>query len=101
MSIMKKTFLQEIYEMNAIAGTQLTKEQEIELIKNRLQELEFTTQTAADAYKKSHKVKPGTKITVKAKKDKPIKMSKADMKQYNQYVKNYQKILRKKGEFPE
>ena len=82
---MKKSFLQEIYEMNAIAGTQLTKEQEIELIKNRLQELEFATQAAADAYKKSHKVKPGTKITVKAKKDKPM-MNKSQYKQYKKYV---------------
>jgi len=97
---MKKTLLEEVKAMNKIAGTQLTKEQEIELIKNRLQELEFATQAAADAYKKSHKVKPDTKITVKAKKDKPL-MSKGDMKQYNQYVKNYQKLLRKKGEFPE
>jgi hypothetical protein len=28
------------------------------------------------------------------------KMSDADMKQYNQYVKNYQKALKKQGEFP-
>ena len=36
---MKKTLLKEIKEMNKIAGTKLTKEQEISFIKNRLNEL--------------------------------------------------------------
>ena len=36
---MKKTLLKEIKEMNKIAGTKITKEQEISFIKNRLNEL--------------------------------------------------------------
>lgn len=36
---MKKTLLQEIKAMNKIAGTQITKEQEIFIIKERLQQL--------------------------------------------------------------
>jgi hypothetical protein len=34
--------------------------------KKEVDEMEFATQAAADAYKKAHKVKPGTKITVKS-----------------------------------
>jgi hypothetical protein len=37
---MKKTLLQEVKAMNKIAGTELTKEQEIKLIKERLEELD-------------------------------------------------------------
>jgi hypothetical protein len=61
---MKKTVLKEIKEMNKIAGTQMTKEQEISFIKNRLNELEFNSQKELDDYKKNHKVRPGTKLTV-------------------------------------
>jgi hypothetical protein len=61
---MKKTLLQEIKAMNNIAGTQMTTEQEIAFIKQRLSELEFNSQKELDAYKKSHKVRPGTKLTV-------------------------------------
>lgn len=59
-----KNLLNEIKAMNKIAGTQLTKEQEIAIIKHRLQELEFGTQKAFDAYKKNHDMRPDTKVTV-------------------------------------
>lgn len=64
---MKKTLLQEIKAMNKIAGTEMTTEQEIAFIKNRLQELEFTHQASFDAYKKTHKVRPDTKVTIAGK----------------------------------
>jgi len=50
--------------MNKLAGTQMTKEQEINFIRERLNELEFNSQKELDAYKKSHKVRKGTKLTV-------------------------------------
>jgi len=64
---MKKGLLQEIKAMNKIAGTQLTKEQEVAIIRERLQqlnELEFGTQKSFDAYKKDHDMRPDTKVTV-------------------------------------
>lgn len=64
---MKKTVLQEINAMNKIAGTQMTTEQEIALIKQRLQELEFGTQKAFDTYKKNHDMRPDTKVKVAGK----------------------------------
>jgi len=64
---MKKTLLQEVKRINELAGTKLTKEQEIAFIKNRLQELEFTHQASFDAYKKNHKLKPDTKVTIAGK----------------------------------
>lgn len=64
---MNKTLLQEIKAMNKIAGTQMTKEQEIAFIKNRLQELEFGTQQAFDDYKKNHDMRPDTKVKVAGK----------------------------------
>lgn len=64
---MKKTLLQEVKDMNRIAGTQMTREQEISFIKNRLQELEFTHQASFDAYKKTHKMRPDTKVTIAGK----------------------------------
>jgi hypothetical protein len=45
----------------------MTKEQEIAIIRERLQqlnELEFGTQKAFDAYKKDHDMRPDTKVTV-------------------------------------
>jgi len=62
-----KNLLNEIKAMNKIAGTQLTKEQEIAIIKNRLQELEFGTQKAFDTYKKNHDMRPDTKVKVAGK----------------------------------
>jgi len=64
---MKKTLLQEVKDMNRIAGTQMTVEQEIAFIKNRLQELEFTHQASFDAYKKNHKMRPDTKVKIAGK----------------------------------
>ena len=64
---MKKTLLQEVKAMNKIAGTQMTVEQEIAFIKNRLQELEFTHQASFDAYTKNHKMRPDTKVTISGK----------------------------------
>jgi len=64
---MKKTLLQEVKDMNRIAGTQMTVEQEIAFIKNRLQELEFTHQASFDAYTKNHKMRPDTKVTISGK----------------------------------
>lgn len=61
---MNKTLLQEVKAMNEIAGTQMTREQEIAFIKNRLSELEFTNQASFDAYSKNHKVKPDTKVKI-------------------------------------
>jgi hypothetical protein len=61
---MKKNLLQEVKAMNKLAGTQMTKEQEINFIRERLNELEFNSQKELDAYKKSHKVRKGTKLTV-------------------------------------
>lgn len=61
---MNKTLLQEVKAMNKIAGTQMTREQEIAFIKNRLSELEFTNQASFDAYSKNHKVKPDTKVKI-------------------------------------
>ena len=63
-----KGLLNEIKAMNKIAGTQLTKEQEITLIKERLTELEFGSQKELDAYKKAHKVRKGTELKVSSKK---------------------------------
>ena len=68
---MKKTLLQEVKAMNKIAGTQLTKQQEITLIRERLQqlnELEFGTQKAFDSYQKNHDLRDTTKVTVAGKK---------------------------------
>jgi hypothetical protein len=67
---MKKTLLQEIKAMNKIAGTKLTKEQEVAIIRERLEqlnELEFGTQKAFDSYQKQHDLKPDTKVTVAGK----------------------------------
>jgi hypothetical protein len=68
---MKKTLLQEIKAMNKIAGTQLTKEQEIVLIKERIQqlnELDFGSQKAFDSYQKQHDLRGDTEVTVAGKK---------------------------------
>lgn len=62
-----KNLLNEIKRVNELAGTQLTKEQEIEWIKNRLQELEFKHQASFDAYKKNHKMRPDTKVKIAGK----------------------------------
>lgn len=62
-----KNLLNEIKRVNELAGTQLTKEQEIAWIKNRLQELEFKHQASFDAYKKRHKMRPDTKVTIAGK----------------------------------
>ena len=62
-----KTLLQEVKAMNKIAGTLLTREQEIAFIKNRLQELEFTHQASFDAYRKNHKMRPDTKVKIAGK----------------------------------
>jgi len=59
---MKKNLLQEVKAMNKVAGTQMTKEQEINFIRERLNELEFDSQKELDAYKKAHKVRPGTQL---------------------------------------
>jgi hypothetical protein len=64
---MKKTLLQEVKDMNRIAGTQMTVEQEIAFIKNRLQELDFTHQASFDAYRKNHKMRPDTKVKISGK----------------------------------
>jgi hypothetical protein len=71
---MKKTLLKEIKEMNKIAGTKITKEQEISFIKNRLNELsislkemDFTNQKAFDSYQKQHKLRPDTKVRIAGK----------------------------------
>ena len=61
---MRKNLLQEVKAMNKLAGTQMTKEQEINNIRERLNELEFDSQKELDTYKKSHKVRKGTKLTV-------------------------------------
>jgi hypothetical protein len=68
---MKKTLLQEVKAMNKIAGTQMTKEQEIAIIRERLEqlnELEFGTQKAFDSYQKNHNLRDTTKVTVAGKK---------------------------------
>ena len=62
-----KITLNEVKAMNKIAGTELTKEQEIAFIKNRLSELEFTNQASFDAYKKNHNMKPDTKVKIAGK----------------------------------
>jgi hypothetical protein len=62
-----KITLNEVKAMNKIAGTELTKEQEIDFIKNRLSELEFTNQASFDAYKKNHNMKPDTKVKIAGK----------------------------------
>ena len=62
-----KGLLNEIKRVNELAGTQLTKEQEIALIKTRLQELEFSHQASFDAYKKNHKMRPDTKVKIAGK----------------------------------
>jgi hypothetical protein len=62
-----KITLNEVKAMNKIAGIELTKEQEIAFIKNRLSELEFTNQASFDAYSKNHKVKPDTKVKIAGK----------------------------------
>jgi hypothetical protein len=64
---MNRTLLQEVKAMNKIAGTQMTKEQEIAFIKTRLNELEFTHQASFDAYKKTHKMRPDTKVKIAGK----------------------------------
>ena len=68
---MKKGLLKEIKVMNRIAGTQLTKEQEIALIKERLSqlnELDFGSQKAFDSYQKQHDLRGDTQVTVAGKK---------------------------------
>lgn len=68
---MKKTLLQEVKAMNKIAGTELTKEQEIALIRERLQqlnELDFGSQKAFDSYQKQHDMRDDTEVTVAGKK---------------------------------
>ena len=68
---MKKGLLNEIKVMNRIAGTQLTKEQEIALIKERLSqlnELDFGSQKAFDSYQKQHDLRGDTQVTVAGKK---------------------------------
>jgi hypothetical protein len=62
-----KITLNEVKAMNKIAGTELTKEQEIAFIKNRLSELEFSHQASFDAYKKTHKMRPDTKVKIAGK----------------------------------
>lgn len=62
-----KITLNEVKAMNKIAGTQMTKEQEIKFIKSRLQELEFGTQAAFDTYSKNHDLRPDTKVKVAGK----------------------------------
>jgi hypothetical protein len=71
---MKKTILKEIKEVNKIAGTQMTKAQEISFIKNRLNELsislkemDFRNQAAFDSYQKQHTLRPDTKVTIAGK----------------------------------
>ena len=66
-----KNLLNEIKAMNKIAGTQMTKEQEIAIIRERLQqlnELEFGTQKAFDSYQKQHDMRGDTQVTVAGKK---------------------------------
>jgi hypothetical protein len=58
-SLLKESLLNELQ-----FGTQMTTEQEIAFIKNRLQELEFTHQASFDAYTKNHKMRPDTKVTI-------------------------------------
>ena len=68
---MKKGLLNEIKAMNKIAGTELTKEQEISLIKERLKqlnELDFGSQKAFDSYQKQHDMRGDTQVTVAGKK---------------------------------
>jgi hypothetical protein len=65
-----KITLNEVKAMNKIAGTQITKEQEIAFIKTRLNELEFDSQKELDDYKKKHKVRKGTELKVRSTKDK-------------------------------
>jgi hypothetical protein len=68
---MKKNLLNEIKAMNKIAGTELTKEQEIALIRERLQqlnELDFGSQKAFDSYQKQHDMRGDTQVTVAGKK---------------------------------
>jgi len=66
-----KNLLNEIKAMNKIAGTELTKKQEIAIIRERLEqlnELEFGTQKSFDAYNKQHDLRGDTKVTVAGKK---------------------------------
>jgi len=68
---MKKTLLQEVKAMNKLAGTQMTKQQEIQLIRERLQqlnELDFGSQKAFDSYQKQHDMRGDTQVTVAGKK---------------------------------
>jgi hypothetical protein len=85
---MKKTLLKEIKEMNKIAGTQMTKEQEISFIKNRLNELEFDSQKELDAYKKAHKVRKGTQLKVRSTGDKIGRALTKGAEAYNRGVGN-------------
>ncbi len=97
-----KITLNEVKAMNEIAGTQMTKEQEIKFIKDRLQELEFGTQAAFDTYKKQHKMKPDTKVTIAGKKTtvgqastvkgKSIFGQKQDKEKYTDFSKKYAKL---------
>jgi hypothetical protein len=64
---MKKSVLQEIKRINEIAGTQMSKEQEISFIKNRLNEMDFRNQTQFDKYSSQHKLRPSTKVTIAGK----------------------------------
>jgi hypothetical protein len=66
-----KNLLNEIKAMNKIAGTKMTKEQEVAIIRERLEqlnELEFGTQKAFDTYQKNHSLRDTTKVTVAGKK---------------------------------
>jgi len=64
---MKKSILQEIKRINEIAGTQMSKEQEISFIKNRLNEMDFGNQKEFDKYSSQHKLRPSTKVTIAGK----------------------------------
>ena len=68
---MKKTLLQEIKAMNKIAGTQMTKEQEINLIKERLK---FLNENAASAFARRKWEKKQRQIAkAKREKEKPAR----------------------------
>jgi hypothetical protein len=90
-----KITLNEVKAMNKIAGTQMTKEQEIQLIKERLEELSFSSQSAFDEYQAAHKMRPDTKVKVMGK-DMTVrqasknKASDAGTEFHNAFSKSYQ-----------
>ena len=90
---MKKTLLQEVKAMNKIAGTEMTKEQEIAFIKERINELEFDSQKELDTYKKAHKVRKGTQLKVRNTKQ---KIGKALVKGANQWHNAVDKVAKTK-----